>query len=109
MEKVNINSLSYIIEVDKKAREKVEQARSRAAKIDAQTDEKKKKMLDDYQEHTANRLKIVEDSYGKQADNKIAAIKKKEIEKTEMLKKAMDENRDRLEQEIFKAVTGENM
>lgn len=107
MEEISGSSLSYIVELDKKARERVAQAKKQAEEINEEAARKKSRMLEDYNEHSQKRLKIVEESYGEQSDKRIAAIEDEKNKKMAAFEKAMADNAARLEKEIFEAVTGD--
>ncbi len=103
---VNESSIQTIIEMDKKAREKVANAQKEAEKINAEAEGKKKKMLSDYREHSQKRLETVEQTFGDEAGKKINNINAEKDKKIAEFDKRLEENRNSLKDSIFEAVTG---
>lgn len=100
------NSIQYIIELDKKARERVAQAVKQAEEIDVEAQHKKEEMLKEYQEHSRSRLETAEQSYRQDAEARIAEIEAEAKKKTDAFDRSFDENKQALEKKIFQAVTG---
>lgn len=103
---VDGSSIKYIIELDKKAREKVAAAKKQAEEIDAQAQSKKNQIIDDYRTNSKNRLDSLEDSCRSDADKRIAEIEAQTKEKTEKFDQAFSRNRKALADRVFEAVTG---
>lgn len=107
MEKlVNGTSVRYIVELDKKARERVAAAKQEAMRIESEAESKKQKMLADYKEQAREGLRKMEDSYRAEAEKEIARIESEKKQKTEAFDSALAENREKLMDEVFTAVTG---
>lgn len=105
-ELVTGTSIRYIVELDKKARERVAQARRQAEEIDLEAENKKKQMISDYKENAEESLRIMEESYRAESDEKIAQIEADKNKKIENFDKALSDNRERLADQVFEAVTG---
>ena len=103
---VNGSSIQTIIEMDKKAREKVANAKREAEEINSEAEGKKKQMLSDYLEHSKKRLETVEQSYRREADEKISQIDAEKDKKISDFDKMLNENRNSMMNSIFEAVTG---
>lgn len=107
MEKlVNGTSVRYIVELDKKARERVAAAKQEAMRIESEAESKKQKMLADYKEQAREGLRKMEDSYRAETEKEIARIESEKKQKTEAFDSALAENREKLMDEVFTAVTG---
>lgn len=107
MEKlVNGTSIRYIVELDKKARERVAEAKREAMRIETEAEGKKKAMLSDYSKQSEERLKIMEDSVRSDTEKEIARIESERKQKTVAFDKVLSENREKLMDEVFEAVTG---
>lgn len=107
MEKlVNGTSIRYIVELDKKARERVAEAKREAMRIESEAESKKEKLLSDYNEQAKERLQIMEDSYRAETEKEIARIEAEKKRKIEAFDSALSENREKLMDGIFEAVTG---
>lgn len=102
----NGNSIRYIVELDKKARERVAEAARQAEKIDADAQNKKHELLSNYSTHAKERLEIVEKSYRESAEDKIRLIEEDKQRKMEAFDSVLNENREKLADQIFEAVTG---
>ncbi len=72
---VNGNSIQHIIELDKKARQRVAEAKSEAEKIISESERKKEELLKKYHEDSQKHLNIVEKTYRDEADKKIPLTK----------------------------------
>ncbi len=103
---VNGSSIQYIIELDKKARERTAEARKEAERITAKAEEKKAALLKNYQNDSKKQLEIVEATYRREAEEKIAEIEADKEKKLRDFDKKLDENREMLADSIFEAVTG---
>lgn len=107
MEKlVNGTSIRYIVELDKKARERVAEAKRKAMRIESEAESKKEKLLSDYNEQAKERLQIMEDSYRAETEKEIARIEAEKKRKIEAFDSALSENREKLMDGVFEAVTG---
>lgn len=107
MEKlVNGTSIRYIVELDKKARERVAEAKREAMRIESEAESKKEKLLSDYNEQAKERLQIMEDSYRAETEKEIARIEAEKKRKIEAFDSALSENREKLMDGVFEAVTG---
>lgn len=102
----NGNSIRYIIELDKKARERVAEAMRQAEEIDVNAQEKKHKLLSDYSTHAKERLEMVEKSYRESAEEKLRVIEDDKKKKMEAFDSALSKNREMLADQVFEAVTG---
>lgn len=102
----NGNSIRYIIELDKKARERVAEATRQAEEIDADAQNKKRKLLSDYSTHAKERLEMFEKSYRESAEEKIRLIEDDKRKKMEAFDSALNKNREMLADQVFEAVTG---
>ena len=105
-ELVTGTSIRHIVELDKKARERVAQAKKQAEEIDFEAESKKKQMVSDYKEHAKKSLLKMEESYRAEADEKILQIEVDKKKKTEDFDNAFSSNRERLADQVFEAVTG---
>ncbi|MCM1054921.1 MAG: hypothetical protein NC394_05280 [Bacteroides sp.] len=99
-------SIRYIVELDKKARERVAQARQQAEEIDFEAESKKKQIVSDYRERAEKSLKAMEEAYRAETDKKIAQIEAEKEEKKESFDRALKANREKLADQVFEAVTG---
>lgn len=107
MEKlVNGTSIRYIVELDKKARERVAEAKREAMRIENEAESKKEKLLSDYNEQAKERLQIMEDSYRAETEKEIVRIEAEKKRKIEAFDSALSENREKLMDGVFEAVTG---
>lgn len=105
-ELVTGTSIRYIVELDKKARERVAQARRQAEEIDFEAENKKKQMISEYKENAEESLRIMEEAYRAETDEKITQIEADKNKKIENFDKALSDNRERLADQVFEAVTG---
>ena len=106
MEKlVNGTSIRYIVELDKKARERVAEAKREAMRIEAEAESKKREILSDYNKEAEERLKAMEESYRAETEKEIARIGEEKKRKTDAFDQALSENREKLMNEVFEAVT----
>ena len=103
---VNGTSIRYIVDMDKKARERVNEARREAESIENEAESKKNKMRIDYDEQARERLGKMESSYRFEAEKKISKIEADKNKKTQAFDKALSQNREKLLDEVFEAVTG---
>lgn len=103
---VNGTSIRYIVELDKKARERVAEARREAARIETEAENEKNKLRADYNEQAKERLAEMESSYRSEAEKKIAEIEAKRDEKIRAFDEILSQNREKLMDEVFEAVTG---
>ncbi len=103
---VNGTSIRYIVDLDKKARERVNEARREAESIENEAESKKNKMRIDYDEQARERLGKMESSYRFEAEKKISKIEADKNKKTQAFDKALSQNREKLLDEVFEAVTG---
>lgn len=103
---VNGNSIQYIIELDKKARQRVAEAKGEAEKIISESERKKEQLLKNYHDDSQKHLSIVEKTYRDEADKKIEAIEAEKNKKLDAFDKRLDECRKELMDSIFEAVTG---
>lgn len=103
---MNGNSVKNIVELDKRARERVAEARRKAEQIDAEAKEKTKQLLQDYKDHSRLRLEMLEQSYMAQTDKKLSDIEANKLKKIAAFDKALSDNREALEEQIFNAVIG---
>lgn len=103
---VNGSSVQYIIELDKKARLRVAEAKSEAERITAEAEKKKEQLLKSYRDDSKKHLSIVEKTYRDEADKRIEAIEAEKRAKLEAFDKRLDEHREELMDGIFEAVTG---
>lgn len=103
---VNGSSVQYIIELDKKARERAAEAKTEAERITAEADEKKAQLLKNYRDDSRKHLEIVEKTYREEADRKIEQIEEEKQKKLDEFDKRLDENREALADKVFEAVTG---
>lgn len=103
---VNGGSIKTIIEMDKKAREKVADAKQQAERINAEAEEEKKKLLCEYNTNYKNRLEAEEQTCRSEAEAKIKEIQAKRDKKIADFDKILNDNRDSLMDSIFEAVTG---
>lgn len=105
-ELVTGTSIRYIVELDKKARERVAEARRQAEEIDFEAENKKKQMISEYKENAEESLRIMEEAYRAETDEKITQIEADKNKKIENFDKALSDNRERLADQVFEAVTG---
>ena len=106
MEKlVNGTSIRYIVELDKKARERVAEAKREAMRIESEAESKKEEMLADYSEQAKERLTAMEEACRAETEKEMARIEAEKKQKTEAFDRALSENRERLLDEVFEAVT----
>ncbi len=103
---VNGTSIRYIVDLDKKARERVAEARQEAVRIENEAEHKKNKMRADYHEQAKARLEETERSYRSEADKKIAEIETEKNKKIQAFENVLSQNREKLMNEVFEAVTG---
>ena len=103
---MNGNSIRNIVELDKRARERVAEARRQAEQIDAEAKEKTKQLLQDYKDHSRLRLEMMEQTYMAETDKKLSDIEANKRKKIAAFDKAMSENSKALEEQIFNAVIG---
>ena len=103
---VNGTSIRYIVDLDKKARERVNEARREAESIENEAESKKNKMRIDYEEQARESLGKMESSYRFEAEKKISKIEADKNKKTQAFDKALSQNREKLLDEVFEAVTG---
>lgn len=103
---VNGNSVQYIIELDKKARERTAEAKREAEKIIAEAEEKKAQLLKNYHADSEKHLEIVERTYHDDADKRIEKIEAEKQKKLDEFDKRLSENREALADKIFESVTG---
>ena len=102
---VNGTSIRYIVDLDKKARERVNEARREAESIENEAESKKNKMRIDYDEQARERLGKMESSYRFEAEKKISKIEADKNKKTQAFDKALSQNREKLLDEVFEVVT----
>lgn len=100
------SSIRYIVELDKKARERVAEAKRRAEETEAQAESKKAKMIADYNENARQSLREMEKSYREEADKEMGRIEAEKTAKKEDFDKALSANREALADKVFEAVTG---
>lgn len=107
MEKlVNGTSIRYIVELDKKARERVAEAKREAMRIESEAERKKEELLADYSKQAKEGLQAMEENYRAETEKEIARIEAEKKRKTEAFDSALSENREKLMDEVFEAVTG---
>ena len=102
----NGTSIRYIVDLDKKARERVAEAKQETVRIENEAESKKNSMRADYHEQAKARLAETESSYRLDADKKIAEIENEKNKKIQAFEDALSQNRDKIMSEIFEAVTG---
>lgn len=100
------SSIQTIIEMDKKAREKVAEAQRQAVEINADAEEQKKKLLSKYRENSESRLEAAEKEFRRDAEEKINLINAQRDKKIAEFDKTLEENRDSLKDSIFENITG---
>lgn len=103
---VNGRSIQTIIEMDKKARQRVMDAVKQAEEISAQADEQKKKLLSDYRKHSESKIEAAEQSFRAESEKKTAEINAERDRRISEFDKIMDGNREKLKDSIFQSVTG---
>lgn len=102
----SVGSIQYILELDRNARERVEQAAKEVEEIKAEADKKIEEMRERYRGILNQRLETEEKACKEESDKKIALIEKNKNEKIAAFDKVFEENRRPLEQQIFDAVIG---
>lgn len=103
---VNGNSIQYIIELDKKARERSAEAKNEADKILAQAKEKQEQIFKSCRSDSERRLEEFKNSCRTETNRRIDEIEAQKQKKLEAFDKRLDENRESLADEIFEAATG---
>ncbi|HBH94231.1 MAG TPA: hypothetical protein DDX91_00640 [Ruminococcaceae bacterium] len=103
---VNGSSIQTIIEMDKRARERVANAKKDAEEIRAEAEGKKKQLLSEYRSNSQKSLQELEKSCRNEADEEIGRINADRDKKTAELDRKLDQNRNLLMNNIFEAVTG---
>lgn len=105
-EEISGSSIRNLVEIDKKARERVAEARRQSEEISSDAENKKKQLLSDYSEQAKIRLRDMEVSYRSEADKTIADLEKEKQSKMRAFDKSLSQNREKLANQVFEAVTG---
>lgn len=107
MENVNVSSIRSIVEIDKNARKKLEEAKIKSNEMIQQSEREKEELLNNYRERAENRLSTVEKNLKDEADERISKIEAEKNGKIALLDKKMEENKSRWKKEIIAEIIGE--
>lgn len=104
---VDGTSIASIIEIDKKARQRVEQAKLEAQEIIDNANERKAEIMREYNKASDEQLEKIGGEYQLKAEGSLSEIELRSNEKMDRLREAMEQNRQRWEDEIISRIIGE--
>lgn len=100
------SSILAIVEMDKKARERVFEAQKQVEKINSDAQEQKRKLMAQYRDDSESSLKAAEAEFRKDAEEKIHLINTQKDKKIADFDKILEENKEALKDSIFENITG---
>ncbi len=103
---VDGTSIASIIEIDKKARQRLEQAKLEAQKIIDIANQRKVELEREYNRASDERLEKIGGEYRSKAEGSLSEIELRSNEKMDKLRQAMEQNRERWEKEIISEIIG---
>lgn len=100
------NIIKQIIEIDKKASEKTENAKQKKIKELEILEIKKQEIINQWSEKNRNEIETIKNSYEIKLQEKIKMLEADTYRKISKLKKTYEEKHEYWEQEIFKKIIG---
>lgn len=100
------NVINQILEIDKQAKELLEQANQQCHTIKAKANEESELIQCNYMNRVSHRVEIIEQTEQKLADEKMASIEVKRQSVFQALDMAYTRDHEKWEQEIYARVLG---
>lgn len=96
--------ITQILDIDKKARDKLARAYEEKKQIIIDAEEEREKIKTELLERADHRLELVEAEEKKNADERLCELEKQTKEKIESLDKSFKDNREQWEKDIFNKI-----